>query len=156
MMTSPVVTISRTIRALQRARWAADERGDCVERDRVDLKLDGAENAEKAMAAETAYCARAKLWLAAYWVGTGDTEDRSEHVRRMVHIAGEIGRRGRDLSLAVELRACIAECRAVADDRYDCIESEAIPRLEAALAWLTKPRLVPDRDRGAVGAAKAA
>jgi hypothetical protein len=136
MAAHAVVAVSRTIKALRRAHFAADTRGDWQEVERTGRLWREVQAAEMEMRAASNEDAAAKLWWAGYFLmldGTGRTL-----ARQLVRVAGAIVRFGPQLSHLIELRRLAAFVSYVDTDEA----RSALPRIEAAITWLARPRQV--------------
>jgi hypothetical protein len=143
MIASRMVGISRTIKALRRAHFAADDRHDYAEAARIGGSLSDAEDVERALPVETPADVSLKLGWARHWMAADGTS--RSLVRRLTRVGGAIARGEHTVRHIIELRACAADLALVCD--CGCAE-QATARIMAVIDWLARPRLVPPRASG--------
>jgi hypothetical protein len=131
-----VVGISLTRKALYRALWAADERHDWPERNRLGALLDDLDDIELEMPARSDEDAREKLRFAAREL---NIQGQNAVARLLVGIAARM-RTGPELRHLIDLRRIAALVPLLAMDE-GALE-QVLPRIKAALVWLAKPRRV--------------
>jgi hypothetical protein len=128
--------ISLTRKTLHRAYWAADERHDWQEANRLGALLNDLDGIELETPLVSLTDAAAKLRRAAAFLLNGG--GALSLVKRVNRIACAIEREGGpSLRRLIELRACAAAASRAELDHG--ILAQVAPRISAALAWLARP-----------------
>jgi hypothetical protein len=139
----PVVAKAARIAELRRATFNADRRGDADETSRLGDLWRRAADDERATLPTSPDDASEKLRQAAYYA-TIDTDPAAQRLaRELVRAARGIDRRGPGMLHPGLIEVLIAMGRAIPGGQYTGIITEVVPRLEAALRWMTLPGLIP-------------
>jgi hypothetical protein len=137
-------TMFETIERARDKYWAADEACDFRKRDRLGRRIIELEEAEMAMPARSNADAAAKLRFAAWKLELSGGDSDGVELARLERIAGAIGtsdspRDQFELHLYLdELRLCALWLRLRTLYGF---EESILRRIEAAIAWLERPRI---------------
>jgi hypothetical protein len=139
-------TAFETTTALRNDYFAADETGDFLKRDRIGRKLTEIEDDERDTPARSDGEAATKLQFAAFELGLSGSEDARTTAARIGWIAGRVGaadspQRRFDLHDHMEeLKHHASWLSRIVDLELGMLE-RVLPLLEAAIAWLERPRI---------------
>jgi hypothetical protein len=144
METSAVGAAFETIERISREYWAADQKRDHRRVGGLARALTKAEDAEQALPALSNADASAKVRFAAGEIALSDSDRATRETARLERLSVAIGapdspRQRFELHWHLrELASCASWLRFVDLERGTL--ERALPRLEAAIAWLERPR----------------